>query len=1308
MKPLGEKWLIYKTQLSQLQVYIVKIFATCPQYFSPFQVAKVLRDAQIDGGLPLTTGVIKDEIKSLREFEIDVFSFSNNFSSSFQVEVLLEMSDEGQLDKFYQDFIGPQLAMIRSWDLAEKRIYLRFFYLSGKNPDEMKKGVKFYSKTLIKPQCEGFSYTSKINPQFIENFWYELLADEFFTGPMEREYEQDFNEWLEQSSSLNQVYHLAKALKTQDFVRLRDLVNSWQGELGRELVDAFDHFFRANYREASRVFARFAKIKLDKWTQFPNAIDEIYLRCLSLSGLRGDRKSLDGRQLNNSHKKALMHVNEYRETGQLPPFKEITLQGSEITFYKALRLFMEKRKLSDSELENCVYLAEADREDVVLYREWLSLLSLANAKINEVQLQDLNKRLCFPSFASFIEVKEEWESGLEFIEKFFSNDEQKRVVWRFTLNEAGWDLRPFEQKRGRSAWLKGKQIAFDKLQHKSYLSELDKQILSNIVYQSGNYIEWTGNEVLELVSRHPLLFDSYDLDKAVSIEIEEGGVCLDESENFFILDLPDEYKRNVIIKRSGPYKYIYYRFPESLSEVQEKLGDEGLKIPKTQGARIRALLPQISQSMPVMSNWRDEAESKAHLSESHSDIRIVAEPMDEDEGVNFRLRVPVFGSGTPEFVPGEGPVVIWKDGKQCVRDIDAERKKLREALSLVDGLPVLEEDGFLALYDQQMALDFLMALHQQDFDIFWPKKAWSVKQSKGRLTVKIEKDADWFNLYGKAEFDGDALHFSELFANLSKEGSYVKLSDQRFIKLSQQLQEQIQVMQANLGEYHGALGFPKLRQSEMARALAGVEDKFLPQNWDADVSKLRKIFSRHFIFPKNFKAELRSYQEEGFQWLSRMAEWGAGACLADDMGLGKTVQALAVLSARAHLGPSLVVAPTSVCGNWQEEVQRFAPMLKVQIYDSTFAESAMESLDENDLLVCSYTMLQRDVELISKRQWNGIVLDEAQAIKNPQSGRSKAARSLESKFKIATTGTPVENHPGEIWALFDFLNPGYLGSQTSFGKEINSAGVSQAINGLGERLRRRVQPFILRRLKKDVLKDLPERTEINLRIPLSPDERGVYNGLRARASDRLGKRGGDRNDKFFILEEITRLRQAACSPSLLDKQFSDQSAKLKRFIELVKELKEAGHRALVFSQFTSFLDLVEKALAEEDVDFLRLDGSTPAKKRPQLVKKFQVGKSSVFLISLKAGGFGLNLTAANYVIHLDPWWNPAVEDQATDRAHRIGQEKAVTVYRLISEGTIEEKILKLHESKRELADFMLGNQNQSAKMSADELLRLLN
>ena len=268
--------------------------------------------------------------------------------------------------------------------------------------------------------------------------------------------------------------------------------------------------------------------------------------------------------------------------------------------------------------------------------------------------------------------------------------------------------------------------------------------------------------------------------------------------------------------------------------------------------------------------------------------------------------------------------------------------------------------------------------------------------------------------------------------------------------------------------------------------------------------------------------------------------------------------------------------------------------------------------------------------------------------------------------------------------------------------------MSQAINGLGERLRRRVQPFILRRLKKDVLKDLPERTEINLRIPLSPDERAVYNGLRARASDRLGKRGGDRNDKFYILEEITRLRQAACSPSLLDKQFSDQSAKLKRFIELVKELKEAGHRALVFSQFTSFLDLVEKALAEEDVDFLRLDGSTPAKKRPQLVKKFQAGESSVFLISLKAGGFGLNLTAANYVIHLDPWWNPAVEDQATDRAHRIGQEKAVTVYRLISEGTIEEKILKLHESKRELADFMLGNQNKSAKMSADELLRLLN
>ncbi|MDD7985431.1 DEAD/DEAH box helicase [Lentisphaera marina] len=1306
MKSLGEKWLLYKTQLSEIQIYIIKIFALCPQYFSPFQVTKVLRDAQIDEGVALSTDSIKDEIRSLREFDIDVFSFSNKYSSLFQTEVLMEMVDDGDLDHFYLKFIAPQLSEVRIWDLAEKRIYLRYFYLSGQDPSSIKKNVNFYAKTLIKPQCEGFAYTSKINPELLKDFWYELLVDDFLTGPMAREYEEEFSQWVEQSPFISKFNQLAKALKEKDFFRLKILSRNWEETLAKDLVEAIDQFFRGNYREASRALTRLAKLKLDKWTQFPNELDEIYLRCLALSGLRGDRKILEGRQLQNSHKQALLHINEYRETGQLPPMRELTLHGSEISFYKALRLFMEKRKLSESELKECGYIAEQDSEDQLLYREWLSLLKLAGSDKNPVQLQTLNECLSFPSFSSFIEVKEEWETGLEFMEKLFSPLEQYRVIWRFTLNEAGWDLRPYEQKHGKSAWLKGKQISFDKLQHKTYLSELDKQILSRIVYQSGNYIEWTGNDVLELAAQHPLLFDAYDLDQSISIEIEEGGICLDESDNFFILDLPDEYKRNVIIKRAGPYKYKYYRFPECFEEIQQQLGVEGLRVPKTQNERLRNLIPQVSQQMPVMSNWRDEENSKAQLNESFSDIRVIAEPMDEDEGVNFRLRVPVFGSGTPEFVPGEGPVVIWKDGKQCLRDIDEEKRKLQKILSLVDDLPHMEEDGFLSLYEQQLALDFLMALHENEIDIFWPKKAWSIKAAKGQLNVKIEKDADWFSLHGNAEFDGDALHFAELFKNLSQDGSYVKLSDDRFIKLSLQLKEQIQIMQANLGEYEGALGFPKLRQSEMARALANVEDKVLPKNWDADVSKLRNVFNRRFIIPKDFKADLRTYQEEGFQWLSRMAEWGAGACLADDMGLGKTVQALAVLSARAHLGASLVVAPTSVCGNWQEEVNRFSPNLKVKIYDSSFTDSAIDNLSEFDLLICSYTMLQRDVESLSRVQWNGVVLDEAQAIKNPQSGRSKAARLLHAKFKIATTGTPVENHPGEIWALFDFLNPGYLGSQSSFGKEINSGGVSQAMNGLGERLRRRVQPFILRRLKKDVLKDLPERTEINLRIPLSAEERGVYNGLRACASERLGKRG-DRKDKFFILEEITRLRQAACSPSLLDKQFSDQSAKLQRFIELVKELKEAGHRALVFSQFTSFLDLVEKALCEEDVDFLRLDGSTPAKKRPQLVKKFQEGQSSVFLISLKAGGFGLNLTAANYVIHLDPWWNPAVEDQATDRAHRIGQEKAVTVYRLISEGTIEEKILKLHETKRELADFMLGTQSSSAKMSADELLRLL-
>ncbi|WDE97860.1 SNF2-related protein [Lentisphaera profundi] len=1307
MKTSGEKWLVYKMSLTQLQVYIIKLFAMAPQYFTPFHIAKILRDTQIDFSCVLGTDLIKDEIKLLRELEIDVFSFSNNFSSLFQKEVLMEMLEEKSLEDFYLTCIGPHLGSIRAWDIAEKRLYLRYFYLSGQPSKEMRRGVNFYSKTLIKPQCEGFDYTAKINPGLLKDFWYEMMADDFFTGHLPRDYSEEFKSWIARDVDLQNVYLMAKYLHENEFHQLRDLVSCWEQACAADLAKALDCFFKGDYREASRGLSRLAKEKLDKWSYFPSYLDEIYLRCLALSGARGDRKILESRQMKNSQKQALLHLNEYRETAQFPPSREVMLRGVELNYYKALRLFMEKRKLVGSDEDFCWAAALNDRDNRLLYREWLSLFQLAGFRINENELASLEAQLPFPSFVSFLEIKEAWESGLDFIEKFFSPEEQSRLIWRFTLNEAGWDLRPFEQKQGKSGWLKGKQISFDKVQNKTYLSELDKQILAKVVYQTGSYVEWSGNEVLELVAKHPLLYDLYDLDAQVSLEVEEGGICLDESDDFFILDLPDEYKSNVILKRTDAYKYKYYRFPECFEELQQYVTHEGLKIPKSQGSRIRGLLPRVSQYMPVMSNWRDENTNAGQLMESFCDIRVIAEPMVEDEGINFRLRVPVFGSGTPEFTPGEGAVVIWKDGKQCLRDVDQERLNLKNIMTMIPDLPDLEEDGFLSIYDQQQSLDFLMALHEKEIEIFWPKKSWSVKQLTGRMSVKIEKDSDWFKLSGEAEFDGQAMHFAELFENLSKDGAYVKLSDERFVKLSSQLKDQIQILKANLGEYNGALGFSRLGQSEIAQAINTMPDVVLPQHWDVDLRNLRKIFKHDVPLPEGLNAELRTYQLEGFQWLSRMAAWGAGACLADDMGLGKTMQALGVLLARAKSGPSLVVAPTSVCSNWEEEITRFAPQLKSRIYESSLNASIIEGLGDFDILLCSYTMLQRDLDKLKDVQWNGLVLDEAQAIKNPMSGRSKAARALSAKFKIATTGTPVENHPGEIWALFDFLNPGYLGNQRSFGKEVNSGGMTHAMGGLGDRLRRRVQPFILRRMKKDVLKDLPERTDVNLRIKMGDEEQAIYNGLRARAAERLGKRGRDGQDKFFILEEITRLRQAACSPGLLDKQFKANSAKVNRLLALVEEIKASGNRALVFSQFTSFLDIVQKALDQESCEYLRLDGSTPAKKRQGLVNDFQQGDVPIFLISLKAGGFGLNLTAANYVIHMDPWWNPAVEDQATDRVHRIGQDKAVTVYRLISEGSIEEKILDLHGSKREFADFLLGGQDTASKMSADELLRLL-
>lgn len=406
-------------------------------------------------------------------------------------------------------------------------------------------------------------------------------------------------------------------------------------------------------------------------------------------------------------------------------------------------------------------------------------------------------------------------------------------------------------------------------------------------------------------------------------------------------------------------------------------------------------------------------------------------------------------------------------------------------------------------------------------------------------------------------------------------------------------------------------------------------------------------------------------------------------------------------------GPSLVVAPTSVCGNWEAELNRFAPAIKThRLAESDDRGVTLDAMGPYDVLIASYGLLGREEERLSAITWSVAVLDEAQAIKNPDTLRAKASQKLNAGFRLALSGTPVENDLDELWSLFRFVVPGLLGSRDGFGRRFGTPIERDNDITAKTALKTLVRPFMLRRTKTAVLSELPARTEQTWLVEMGAEERAFYEVLRQRAMQRLDSDTSGRT-RIHILAEITKLRQACCNPVLAVPESGVPSAKLEALLELVDELRANNHRALVFSQFVGHLGLVRAALDARGISYQYLDGSTPARERERRVADFQAGFGELFLISLKAGGSGLNLTAADYVLHLDPWWNPAVEDQASDRAHRIGQTKPVTIYRLIVKNSIEEGIVALHRRKRDLADALLEGADASARLSEDDLLNLI-
>ncbi|MFO1028628.1 MAG: DEAD/DEAH box helicase [Acetobacteraceae bacterium] len=452
------------------------------------------------------------------------------------------------------------------------------------------------------------------------------------------------------------------------------------------------------------------------------------------------------------------------------------------------------------------------------------------------------------------------------------------------------------------------------------------------------------------------------------------------------------------------------------------------------------------------------------------------------------------------------------------------------------------------------------------------------------------------------------------------------------------------------------------------------------------------------VVPDCFKASLRPYQADGLNWLQFLASAGLGGILADDMGLGKTVQTLAHLSVEKTAGrmdkPCLIVCPTSLIPNWTAEAQRFTPALSVLSLHGAGRKALFKEIPKHDIVLSTYPLLTRDHEVLTAQDWHAVILDEAQSIKNPDAETTRQALRLKAHQRLCLSGTPLQNHLGELWSLFDFLAPGFLGNQKSFKAAYRIPIEKHGDAARQTLLNRRVRPFMLRRTKQEVVAELPPKTEITEQVEMESAQRAIYEAIRlsmhAKVKAAIAQKGLSRSG-IIILDALLKMRQACCDPRLLKLQTvaksKAKSAKLDRLMEMLTIMLEEGRRVLLFSQFTEMLALIEQRLQDDGVEFELLTGETKDRAAP--VKRFQSGKVPLFLISLKAGGVGLNLTAADTVIHYDPWWNPAVEDQATDRAHRIGQKNKVFVHRLVTLGTIEEKMEVLKEKKRAIVSSVL-------------------
>jgi superfamily II DNA or RNA helicase len=939
------------------------------------------------------------------------------------------------------------------------------------------------------------------------------------------------------------------------------------------------------------------------------------------------------------------------------------------------------------------------------------------------------------SLAHLLEREPEWRSALRLLDTYVQNAERsettlsRRVAWFVDMANGDLAKPAIEEYRVGSGWSRKQRVDLDELRSlKDSLPPEDAAILTAI--DAAPRHRGAPLEAIEALIGHPRVFNGARARLAVEVIRGNCHIATHEDRGHLVIEVePPGVGEGLNVVVESESRLVVYRVDATFAKLIQSL-PHGVRIPLAHRNDGIAILARLAEHVEVRSPQLGAC--RTIKADSTPCLRISP----ETGAWWVEVGVRPYGEYGRFFPPGIGrPVVTMHGGDELFdteRSLSEEEARFHELLAQcptlrdatyrereesrgdpVHGFSLNEEELFSLLAELRQA--------SATFALEW--KECRAIHSRGKVTSaavqgSLRRVKGWYLVEGSVSIDQvTPLALSELVRlPFTKSGRFIRLPSGDFVEVEQRVRNVLsQLAHAAELPARGARGELRLPEGafESIRALVDADTGLsIESEARQSLTRVEAIMASCAPLPDSLNAELRPYQLEGYQWLWRLSQLGLGACLADDMGLGKTVEVIALLLTRVAGGPTLVVAPTSVCSNWLEELRHFAPTMRATEYTSKTRSVLLESFKngkgaQTDVVIVSYGLLQQDAIELCAIEWHTAVLDEGQFIKNPHSLRAKAAFQLKAHYRVVMTGTPIENHLADLWSILHFLNPTLLGSFKHFQitylrpVERDQANEQQAV------LKNLVRPFLLRRRKDEVLRDLPPVTTLRHEVRLTDDEAMRYAVLRRQINDKLRTTHGRRENKLQVLAEITRLRRFCCHPRLVFPDAPTESSKVQTFLELAEELHDNGHRALVFSQFVDFLDLVREQLDERRLRYLYLDGSTPKDVRQARVKEFQTGEVSLFLISLKAGGFGLNLTAADYVIHLDPWWNPAVEAQATDRAHRIGQEHPVTVYRLVTKDTIEERIMELHHEKRAMAEAILDNTASNADLSSDELLDLL-